>query len=100
MIFQCCCLQVDCMYDSDHWWDKALEWSCEAGMSDKLMEAITMEITTMPSHVQVTVRYTDGLQYLLLEEVEKLEVGINMSVIGHLGNQLNIINIVGAYDKN
>ena len=35
-----------------------------------------MEMNTMPSHIQVAVRTTDGLQYLLLEEAEKLDVRI------------------------
>ena len=72
----CYSSQFDCIYDSDHWWDKALDWSCDAGISDKLMEAVTMEMNTIPSHAQVVVRTTGGLQYLLLEEVDKLMVNI------------------------
>ena len=67
----------------EHWWDKALEWSCDAGISSKLMEAVSMEMNTIPSHAQVVVRSTDGLQYLLLEEAEKLKV----ILVEHLNNQ-------------
>ena len=64
------------MYDPDHWWDKVLDWSRDADISDKLMEAVTMEINTIPSHAQVVVRTPAGLQYLIMEEVDKLVVSI------------------------
>ena len=44
-----------------------------------------MEMNTIPIHAQVAVRSTDGLQYLLLEEAEKLEV--QTVIFGHLNNQ-------------
>lgn len=54
-----------------------LDWSHVAGVANELMEAVAMEMNTIPSHAQVRVTYTEALQYLLLEEVEKLEVSIN-----------------------
>ena len=77
-----CHSQLD-TYSSEHWWEKALEWSCDASMSSKLVEAVAMEMNTMPSHIQVAVGSTEGLQYLLLEEVEKLVVrhSLNTSII-------------------
>ena len=40
-----------------------------------------MEMSTIPSHAQVSITSTEALQYLLLEEVEKLEVSITMNWI-------------------
>jgi len=64
-----------------YWWDRALDWSCNAGVVDKVMEAVAMEMSTIPSHSHMVIRMVSGLQILLLQEAEKLEVSINLNYI-------------------
>ncbi|XP_065889670.1 E3 ubiquitin-protein ligase SHPRH-like isoform X2 [Dysidea avara] len=60
--------------DSDYWWNKALSWSCDAGVSDRLMQVVGTELDTIPGHPQtLMIRDMSGLQLVLLQEAEKLE---------------------------
>lgn len=58
-----------------------MSWSCDADVSDKLMHVIFTELDSIPGHPQsLAIRDIFGLQLVLLQEAEKLEVIYSLAV--------------------
>ena len=51
-----------------------MDWSCDADLSTKLVEAVAMEMNIIPRHAQTTIGSVSGLQIVLLQEADKLYV--------------------------